>query len=234
MDLRGIIWDLDGTLADTLQDIAGAANAALQSAGLPPRAVEEFRGLVGSGVHILLERASGESDPALLERMIRVFGDHYERHGLDHTRLYPGVAEALTGLSDGSVPMSVLSNKPHEYTLMVAGELLGPWGFVQILGLQEGMPRKPDPTVALDLVRRMGLFPGVVAFIGDSEIDMQTARNAGMYPIGATWGFRTDDDLVRAGAESLVFHPEQVVQLFAAERTGLARRRSRSQAHEEG
>ena len=202
-NLRGIIFDLDGTLADTLVDITEATNAALASAGLPP-----------CGLTILLQRASGLTDPQRIAAMERVLREHYRVHGMDHTRLYDGVPEMLDRLTAAGIPMCIFSNKPHDYTVLTVEGLLGRWSFVEALGESQENPRKPDPTGVWRLAERMELRRDQVALVGDSEVDCETGRNAGMYCVGATWGFRDRKDLERAGASRIIDRPEQVPPLF--------------------
>lgn len=211
---RGIIWDLDGTLADTLRDIADAGNAALASAGLPHRELREYTRFVGDGVTVLIRRASGTQDPDAVQAMETIFRKHYERHGLDHTQLFPGIAPLLDRLIRADRPMCVLSNKPHAYTLQTVDALCAPWPFVKVLGQREGTPRKPDPAAALHLAARMKCSPADIAFIGDSEVDMHTARNADMFAIGVNWGFREHDEIEKAGADAIIDRPEELLPLI--------------------
>ena len=215
-NLRGIIFDLDGTLADTLVDITEATNAALASAGLPPCGPEQVRRYVGSGVTILLQRASGLTDPQRIAAMERVLRDHYRVHGMDHTRLYDGVPEMLDRLTAAGIPMCIFSNKPHDYTVLTVEGLLTDWPFVETLGESVENPRKPDPTVVWRLVEGMELRRDQVALVGDSEVDAETGRNAGMHCVGVTWGFRDRSDLERAGASRIIDRPEQLPPLFGA------------------
>jgi phosphoglycolate phosphatase len=133
---------------------------------------------------------------------------------MDHTRLYDGVAEMLDRLAAVGLPMCVLSNKPQAYTLMTVEGLMSGWRFVQVLGESDHFPRKPDPAGALRLVERMGLRPEEVAMVGDSEVDVETAGNAGLCMIGVTWGFRDRVDLERAGAARIIDKPEQLPGLL--------------------
>ena len=207
---------MDGTLADTLQDITEATNAALRWAGLPSCGPEEVRRYVGSGVKVLVRRASGLEGPRRVAEIEGVLRDYYREHAMDHTRLYPGVAEMLDRLAAGGVPMCIFSNKPQAYTVLTVEGLLSKWSFVEALGESGENPRKPDPTVARRLVQRMGLGRDEVALVGDSEVDAETGRNAGMYCVGVTWGFRDRADLEQAGASQIIDRPEQLPPLFGA------------------
>jgi phosphoglycolate phosphatase len=211
---RGIIFDLDGTLLDTLTDITNATNVALATAGLRPCSPDQVRRYVGSGVHVLVRRASGVDDPQRVEDMVRTLRDHYGRHALDNTRLYPGVAEMLDRLAAAGMPMCIFSNKPHAYTVLTVEGLLSAWSFVEVLGESPDNPRKPDPVVVWRLVDRMGLSRDEVVLVGDSEVDAETGRNAGMTCIGITWGFRDRSDLRRAGADPIIDHPRELPPLL--------------------
>lgn len=201
-------------MADTLEDITDATNAALRWAGLPPCGPEQVRRYVGSGVKVLVRRASGLEHPRQAAEIEGVLRDHYREHAMDHTRLYPGVAEMLDRLAAGGVPMCIFSNKPQAYTVLTVEGLLSKWSFVEALGESEENPRKPDPTVALRLVERMGLRREQVVLVGDSEVDAETGRNAGMYCVGVSWGFRDRADLERAGVSEIIDRPEQLPPLF--------------------
>lgn len=212
---RGIIWDLDGTLADTLRDITDAANAALASEGLAALPAASYRGLVGRGSRRLIEDAAKTLDLAAINRMHATFLDHYAQHALDHTKLYDGVEDVLHHYVSAGVPMSILSNKPHDFTLTVVDALLAWAPFVKVAGLRDGHARKPDPTDALAICERMGLEPAHLVLIGDSEVDMETAHRAGMGAVGVTWGFRDEGTLRSAGAELIVSRPAALRTIVA-------------------
>ena len=211
---RAIIFDLDGTLADTLRDIAEAGNRAFASAGLAPRTLAEFRGGVGSGVEVLLQRLSGVDDCERVAEMERVFRAYYHEHCLDYTRLYPGVTEFLDAIGVAGLPMCVLSNKPHEYTVKTVEALCGEGRFVEVRGEGNGFARKPDAAGALHLAVRMDRAPGECVLIGDSDVDMQTARNAGMQAVGVTWGFRDREVIEAAGAHAVIDHASELLPLI--------------------
>lgn len=211
---RAIIFDLDGTLADTLRDIAEAGNTAFASAGLAPRALAEYRGAVGSGVNVLLQRLSGIDDRERVAEMERVFREYYHEHCLDYTRLYPGVSEFLDAIGRAGLPMCVLSNKPHEYTVKTVEALCGERRFLEVRGEGNGFARKPDAACALHLAGRMGRSPGETVFVGDSDIDMHTAQNAGMRAVGVTWGFRDREVIEAAGAHAIIDHPNELLPLI--------------------
>ncbi|HEY3242298.1 MAG TPA: HAD family hydrolase [Phycisphaerae bacterium] len=209
----GVIFDLDGTLADTLNDITASVNHALAAVGRPPRPRDVIRPMIGEGVRVLLARAAERDDPQLIDRMLPVYRAHYHAHALDQTRLYPGIDEVLNVLVAGGCPLAVLSNKPHDFTVEICRVLLAPWPFVAIDGHREGDARKPDPAAAIALAQRMARRHEVF-FVGDSGIDVRTALAAGMTPIGVTWGFRSLDEIQAAGAQLIAHAPSDLPRLI--------------------
>lgn len=213
MGASGIIFDLDGTLVDTLDDLTNSLNQVLAEYRLPPVTPALVRQMVGDGMTALLQRATGWNAVVRLAAMERAYSPVYARMLLNESRLYPGVSEMLDVLAGSSRPMCVLSNKPHRFTVPLCEALLGRWGFVAFEGHQDGGPRKPNPTVARALAAQMGCVAGEVFFVGDSAVDVQTAKNAGMKSIGVTWGFRGAEELVQAGADYVIEHPREVSEL---------------------
>lgn len=207
---RGIIWDLDGTLADTLRDIADAANTALASEGLASLPADAYRALVGRGSRLLIEQIVPAAEGAAIDRMHAHFIDHYRQHALDHTTLYHGVAATLRHFADAGVPMAVLSNKPHEFTQTVVDALMREVPFMAVAGQRAGHARKPDPAEAISLCGRLALEPADVVMVGDSEIDVETARRTGTGAIGVSWGFREEATLRAAGAEIIIHRPAEL------------------------
>lgn len=210
----GIIWDLDGTLADTIADIAGAANAALVEGGFAPLAAPAFPALVGNGSRRLIEDATGSTDAAAIDRMHAHFMEHYNAHAMDHTQPFAGVIDVLQTLHARGVPMCVLSNKPHAFTVAMVNALFPPSLFRVVQGQRQDWPLKPDPTVALEQCRTMKRSPERVLFVGDTEIDIETAKRGGLRPIGVRWGFRPVDELIAAGAETILDAPAALLDVL--------------------
>jgi len=212
----GVVFDLDGTLLDTLQDIALAANAALQELGEPALQLSDYKMLVGEGVHSLMRRALAPRGPdeELVQRGVRCFERHYQRVWDRNTRPYAGMDQLLDTLQDRGVPMAVLSNKPHEFTCLCVERLLSRWKFGAVLGAVEGMPRKPDPAGLKRVLEQLDLQPGRTLYLGDTAIDMQTALGGGCYPVGALWGFRDASELRDAGARTLIAEPGELLALM--------------------
>ncbi len=216
--MRGaVLFDLDGTLLDTLEDLADSTNAALAAEGLPTQPLDSYRYFVGDGVENLIRRSAPESasaDEALLSRLAKRMRDEYARRWSLKTRPYDGVAEMLEALSARRIPAAVLSNKPHDFTSEMVRHYFGASRFVVTLGARPGVPRKPDPTAALEVAATVGRPAAQFLYLGDTNTDMQTARAAGMYPVGALWGFRPESELREAGAARLVAHPRELLGLL--------------------
>ncbi len=210
----GIVFDLDGTLADTLPDIAGAVNAGLVALGLPGCSIEQVRAWVGEGLPTLCARALGSRTDARLDRLVQLVTDHYAAHRLERTRPYPGIPQLLASLAADGVPMAVLTNKPHVHTVPIVEALFGAGPFVEVRGYQREERRKPDPGDLLEIAACMGLSPAAVLMVGDSATDMLTARNAGARPVGVTWGYRSREELLAAGAAHLIDRPAELLQLL--------------------
>lgn len=218
-DIRAVVFDLDGTLLDTLADLASSMNAALRELGLPEHPRDSYRRYVGDGLGMLVRRALPEvrrDDADLARRCTEGMRREYARRCLDETRAYDGAAELLAVLAGRGVPCCVFTNKPHEMAGLLLGRCFPGIGFHAVQGAADGVPRKPDPTAALAMARGLGLPPASVAFVGDSDTDMHTARNAGMLPCGALWGFRDREELLAAGAARLLSAPLDLLGLIEA------------------
>jgi phosphoglycolate phosphatase len=210
----GVIFDLDGTLADTLGDITASINHALVAHGLPTHEQPAIRGFIGDGLRLLAERAAGSADPALIEPVIAAFRDHYREHLLDTSRPYAGVPELLAALAERGVRLAVLSNKPHEPTCRIVAELFPEISFAAVQGQLPGVPKKPDPQPALALATALAAAPARCLLVGDSAVDMQTGRAAGMIPVGVSWGFRDPAELLAAGATQILQAPAELLTLI--------------------
>jgi len=197
------LFDLDGTLVDSLADLATSMNHVLRERGLPDHPEDAYRRFVGDGVTALVERAlprEHAEDAARVAETEADFRRWYGDHMLDRTAPYPGVRDLVSRLVAGGIPCGVLSNKPHDATEWLVDRLFPGVGLAPVFGAREGVPRKPDPGAALEAMAVLGAPAERTAFVGDSGTDMATARNAGMVPVGVAWGFRTEQELVRAGA----------------------------------
>ncbi|MDW7658351.1 MAG: HAD family hydrolase, partial [Bacillota bacterium] len=222
MSQRAVIFDLDGTLVDTLQDLADAANRALQEHGLTPLPVQDYRYLVGAGAKNLMTRcaaASGAPKPFYEEqigRMTEAFKAAYQENWHVSTRPYPGISSLLERLADTDLKLAVLSNKPDAFTQQVADWYFPDKPFLEVMGQIEGIPIKPDPAGALLLCRKLGCKPEDAVLVGDTGTDMETAVRAGMIPAGVLWGFREAGELKAGGAQHLFASPDDLVTWLLA------------------
>ena len=207
---QACIFDLDGTLVDSLADIAEAMNECLALLGLEPRPVGDYRYMVGEGVPVLCQRALGNTHPQLVERLTELARARYRIRPLRYTRPYPGVPELVHRLNSRGVKLAVLSNKPHELSNRVVRAFWPNGPFVCIQGYVEEELRKPDPHYALRICDNLGVQPTQTWLVGDTPTDIETAQRAGVIGVGITWGFRTRADLEAAGARYIVDHPEEI------------------------
>jgi phosphoglycolate phosphatase len=214
MPHRALLFDLDGTLLNTLEGITLAGNAVLAESGFATYSVNAYRLLVGAGVRKLFERAlpPHAATPALIESCAGRFRDAYRTTWTTGTRAYDGIPELLGELARRQLPMAVLSNKPDEFTQQCVREYFANAPFAAVLGERQGVPPKPDPTGARQIVKALGIPPGQFLYLGDTSIDMETARSAGMTPLGALWGFRDREELVAAGAKGVIAHPRELLE----------------------
>ncbi len=213
MAIEAIIFDLDGTLLDTLQDIADAANQTLREAGLPTHELDAYRHHVGDGVVRLFERAIEKSaaHAELVERCVVEFGRIYHQRWDASTRPYEGIPELLAELGRRGVRMSVLSNKPDEFTQLCVQRFFPDVRFHPVFGKRVGRPAKPDPDGALEIANTLGIAPSRFLYVGDTNVDMRTAVASGMIPIGVAWGFRSVEELRASGAQTVVQQPAELL-----------------------
>ena len=212
MKYKGLIFDLDGTLLDTLQDLADAANDSLVAFGYPVHAVDKYRYFVGEGLHTLVQRilpqTASEDD---VEKLMEKFSEIYKTNWNAHSAPYPGIPEMLTKLSDAGMQLAVLSNKPHAFTQICVETFLPGSPFAFVYGKRDGIARKPDPVGALEIAEKMKLSVDEILYVGDTATDMQTGNRAGMKTIGVEWGFRERQELEENKAWKVASTPEEVV-----------------------
>lgn len=215
MGAKGVIFDLDGTLLDTLDDLADSVNAALVALGMPTHARIAYRHFVGDGMRTLAERVLPASARTtdVVARCVEAIRAEYGLRWADKTRPYAGVPEMLTLLEQHGVPMAVLSNKPEEFTKKCVARMLPAWRFAVVRGAREGEPLKPDPRPALAVARMLGAMPCELVYVGDTATDMLTGRQAGMYTVGVLWGFRDEAELRQAGAHTIIRAPQDIATL---------------------
>jgi phosphoglycolate phosphatase len=217
MPYRAVIFDLDGTLLDTIEDLTDSMNAALARMGHPARSIAECKQLVGDGLETFVRRAlpaAAAEDPEQQMRLRNLMRAEYGERSVAKTRPYPGIPALLDALAARHIPAAVLSNKPHDSTLSVMAHYFSPWSFRAIFGARDGVPVKPDPAGALEIARILGLRPADIAYVGDTNTDMQTAVAAGMFGVGALWGFRTAGELLANGAKTLIADPLDLMPIL--------------------
>ncbi|MFN2354274.1 MAG: HAD family hydrolase [Desulfopila sp.] len=217
MNCSAVFFDLDGTLLDTLEDLADAANEVLQRQGYQPHAVEEYNSFVGDGLQTLIDRIlpEGASEHEREESAV-LFKSIYGHNWHHKTTPYDGIPALLDQLQDARIRLAILSNKPHEYTQMYVQHYFPNVPFEIILGQRSGIPKKPDPAGAVELAEKMNLEPEHCIFVGDTGGDMQTGKRAGMQTIGVLWGFRSADELRMHGADLLVATPAELARILCA------------------
>ncbi|QDU32980.1 Phosphoglycolate phosphatase [Poriferisphaera corsica] len=204
MNYEAAIFDLDGTLVNSLRDLADAVNYALRELGRPMHELEAYRYLVGQGVKNLIRDALGAGHEGLFEEGLRLFHEYYDVHMYDHTGLYPGVGEMLRELKNGGVKLGVVSNKPDGATREVVTKLLDGYGFDVVFGAREGVAIKPDPAGLREAMDVVGVKPSECVYVGDSKVDMLTGKAGGVMTVGVSWGFREVEELEQNGADVVV------------------------------
>lgn len=208
-----IIFDLDGTLVNSLDDLADNANAALSAYSFPTYPVEAYKYFVGQGARRLLMAALPEGTPESLVKLVGArYYEEYSRGWAIKSRPYDGILPMLERLAGMRVPMAVLSNKPHAFTGDFTRRFFPETRFIAVQGSPEGGTAKPDPAMALALAKTMRLPPEQIVFMGDSRTDMETAVNAGMLPVGAAWGFRPESELLEYGARAILARPADLFE----------------------
>lgn len=216
MYFKAAVFDLDGTLADTLEDIADSMNRVLELCNFPLHDYEAYKYFVGSGMENLVYNSLPEEvrSEEMLEECLMLLKDEYGRNYLNKTGLYPGIMEMLAGLQEMNIKLAVYSNKAEEFTLKIAEKLLIGIRFEKVLGARPGLPKKPDPSGAFYLSELMGISPENILFIGDTGTDMFTAERSGMYAVGVLWGFRTKEELMESGARELLSRPQDIFDIL--------------------
>jgi phosphoglycolate phosphatase len=216
MTIHAIIFDLDGTLLDSLADIADAANAVLEARGFPTHDVSAYRYFVGDGARRLIHRTVPpryRDDGPLLEQLLTDFVARYQASWNVQSRLYDGIPEMLDALTQRRLPLAVLSNKPDTATRACVDHFLSAYTFVAVLGQTDHRPPKPDLTGVQEALALLDVPPQACLYLGDTAVDMQTACLAGTFAVGATWGFRDRGELEQGGARKIIDHPRELLPI---------------------
>jgi len=180
---------------------------------LPQHNTEAYKMLVGEGREVLAKLALPDKhrDDVTVQKLLEYINEEYDTHWADNTRPYPGIPELLDDLTAKDIKMAVLSNKADDLTKMNVSKMLSRWRFAMIVGANPSVPNKPNPTAALQIAKQLDISPPQFLYLGDSGIDMETANRAGMYPVGALWGFRSANELLAAGAKTLIKQPGELL-----------------------
>jgi phosphoglycolate phosphatase len=214
---KAVLFDLDGTLLDTIEDLTDSMNAALERLGFPGHSSEACKQLVGEGVeHFAAGALPSEvrRDASIVSRCVGLMREEYRKRWSVKTRPYSGISELLDALAERGLRLAVLSNKADDFTRMMVSHYLAGWRFETVAGARPSVPRKPDPAPAIRVAEELGLDPAEIVFLGDSKTDMETALAAGMFPVGALWGFRSAEELSASGAKRLIRRPDELLGLI--------------------
>jgi phosphoglycolate phosphatase len=215
-NFKAVIFDADGTLLDTLQDLADSMNSTLAHFGFPVHETDKYKYFVGDGMENLVRRAlpdSFKTNPVAVSECSEMMRQIYGRNWKEKSRPYPGIPELLDALTERGIIMTILSNKPDEFMQRVIKELLPSWRFEIVMGERPSVPRKPDPASALEIAECLRIKPENFLYLGDTATDMITANAAGMFAVGALWGFRTAGELISSGAKRLIEAPPELLDL---------------------
>ena len=212
--IKLVIFDLDGTLLDTIGDLAASCDAVLWQNGLPQHTTDEYRQMVGRGIRRLVEAAIPEHLrlPEYVEKVRQDFMAYYVEHIDIHTRPYDGISALVAALAERGVKVAVASNKFQSGTEQLVRTFFPDVEFIAVLGQRDGVPLKPDPQIDLEIIAAAGVKPSETMHIGDSGVDMQTACATGVKAVGVTWGFRSREELAEGGANVIVDTPEQILK----------------------
>jgi phosphoglycolate phosphatase len=217
MSGKAVLFDLDGTLLNTLEDLAEAMNRVLRERGFPTHGLDAYRYFVGNGSWMLVKRALPESsrEDEQVQSGLDAFLRDYGKNWRVKTQPYDGVPAMLDGLAERGLKMAILSNKRDEITKKSVSQLLSRWSFDAVRGQRDEVPVKPNPTVALKIAEELRILPEEFVYLGDSAVDMKTAVAAGMFPVGALWGFRTEEELLAGGARVLISRPLELLEVIS-------------------
>jgi phosphoglycolate phosphatase len=217
MIYKAVLFDLDGTLIDTLQDIAYAVDETLEKHRFPTHDLSDYRSYISDGVVMLITRSLPEDhrNESTITACVEAFHNIYDRCWYRSTEPFDGIVETLRILAARRIKLAVLSNKTHQLTEKCVQKFFPEIAFDMVLGLKEDASPKPDPVGALHIAAKLQLAPSEILFVGDSAADMKTATAAGMLPVGVLWGFKTAQELRRSGARKLIASPQEIIDFIA-------------------
>lgn len=215
-NFKAVVFDLDGTLLNTIDDLGNSMNSVLESMGFPLHSIPEYKYVIGKGLRNLVTNVlpPESRDEKTIEHCLdKMFQEYGSRWG-EKTLPYPGIPELLDKLAEKKIRLAILSNKAHHITMLVFEKYLSRWPFDAVFGERPGIPRKPDPAVAFEIIDILKIPAENIVYLGDSGSDMETAIKAGMYPVGALWGFRNAEELMEHGAKVMIQTPDELLKLF--------------------
>ena len=213
---KGVIFDLDGTLVDSLEDLTNAINAVLKQHGFPTHSVAACQSFIGHGVRDLVVKSlpKEHQNDEWIQRCFDEMIIEYRGNCTVKTRIYDGINDLLDTLTDRGLKLAVLSNKADELTKKIVKALFPKWNFEVVAGLKLEAHKKPNPIVAIEISKKMGIPVEHLIFVGDTSVDMETAKNSGMHPVGVIWGFRTKDELLASGAKFIIETPLDLINVL--------------------
>lgn len=209
---RAAIFDMDGTLTDTLADLHDSVNEMLAHYDFPLRSLDEVRQFVGNGARKLITRSLPADKKNFVDEALKFYDGCYARNCLNKVAPYDGIMEMLAALQTKKIPLGICTNKQHFAAVAIAEKILAPIKFLSVSGDEPNQPRKPDPTRALACAEKFSVAPEDVAYLGDTAVDIETAINAGFLAVGVTWGFRPRSELVDSGAQIIIDHPCELLE----------------------
>ena len=214
--IKAVIFDLDGTLLDTLEDLANACNYALKTSGFKVHNVKDYTRFVGNGRYKLIERIVPDEykkDKKVIDKVLGLFDEYYEKHMIDMTKPYNGIMEMIEDLKEKKIKIAVVSNKPHEFAVDVVRRSFGE-AFEITYGQRPNHPTKPDPKTVYEVIELLNVEKNECIYVGDSDVDVNTAKNAGVKSVGVSWGFRGEGELREAGADYIIKKPNELIELL--------------------
>lgn len=216
MYFRAVLFDLDGTLLDTLEDIADCVNRVLLKNGFHGHAIDAYKAFIGNGAEIMIKRAlpCDGQDKEIVAKCLEEYHKEYRWNGNAKTKLYPGIRSLLDELTERRLKLAILTNKAHVAAKKCINDFLSRWSFDIVLGQSDSTPLKPDPAGAYYIAENLRLSPENIIYTGDTEVDMKTAVAAGMFPVGVLWGFRSMERLMSSGARELIKKPFDLIKIL--------------------
>ena len=215
MIYKAVIFDLDGTLLNTLKDIVESLNKVLRDYKFDTHSYDEYKYFIGNGAKTLIDRVVPKDTlESTKEDILKRYISVYEKHQYDKTCIYEGIENLLLKLNELGISISVLSNKPHNATVSIINHYFSDIKFQCVFGQRHGIPIKPDITSAMEISKIINIKPCEIIYLGDSNVDMKTAVSSGMFPVGALWGFRTKHELLENGAKKVISHPLDLLEII--------------------